>query len=227
MSKCTIKADDFRGTSSKKWRDFLNLCRREKVPVSLGFIGNKIAGGQTPDSGLVRKATRKDVEIWNHGLLHWKDDQTSTTEFCGPSAEDQLHSIQECQRLCQETFGFRPDCFGPPFNAFDVNTLRALSEIPEIRRVYDLPCSPGHTTIPKSLYINCDGADSGRRFNLQRARKQSAAYMVRRSPFVIQIHPGNHWEESCLDKFCTFVRHVKASGYKFVLSDKLLGGRSK
>lgn len=225
MTRCTIKADDFRGVRSDQWNAFLNVCRQEKIPVAVGFIANGLAGGKRPDERLIRKVTRRNVEIWNHGWRHWFDESTDTAEFYGSTLEDQVAALKTCQDVCEAEFGYRPSCFGPPFNRFDVNTMRAVTEFPEIDRVFDIPYLPGRQSIPHHYYINCDAADSQRRFNLERAFKHSTTFIVRRSPFVIQIHPGNHWERNCLENFRHFVRYVKASGYSFSLPRDLFRAR--
>lgn len=222
MNKCLVKADDFYATSSQQWRSFLRLCRDEKIPVTLGFIGKHIHQGRDPDSGLVRLAKNGRNEVWNHGLHHWRNEANGTAEFCGPAYEDQREAIGTCQTIAETVFGARPAMFGPPFNAYDTNTLKAVADYPEIELAYDFACHPTIPTIPKHYYVSCDVADSGRRFNPDRAREQSRPFMLRGSPFVIQIHPGNHWTEGCLDKFKTFTRFVRASGYRFVKPRGLL-----
>lgn len=222
MSRCTIKADDFYATKSEKWRQFLLLCNSESIPASLGFIAKQIRNGKEPHPPLVRQACRQRFTLWNHGLRHWQEHDTGRSEFLGPSVEEQLSAINGCQEIAESVFGERPRLFGPPFNAYDANTIEALSRSPEIEMTYDLAWHPKKPAIPKHYFVSCDVGDSGRRFDPERARKQSADFIARRSPFVIQIHPGNHWEEDCFERFRTFVRSVRASGYRFVPPHRLL-----
>lgn len=225
MSRCVIKADDFYATQSDRWLQFLLLCKQEGVPASLGFIAKRLRNGKTPHPRLVRLAKQPRFEVWNHGTEHWKDYTSGRSEFFGPAVADQVASIERCQVLCEQVFGHRPKLFGPPFNAYDANTLRALRQFPELEWLYDIAWLDGKTTLPKHYFVSCDVADSGRRFNPERARKQSADFMIRRSPFVIQIHPGNHWTDECFVNFQIFLRYIQASGYRFVLPGRLFASK--
>lgn len=222
MPKCLVKADDFYASSSSRWRAFLELCEDERLPVSLGFIGKHLHQGREPDKKLVRMARHPRNEVWNHGLNHWRQEETGRAEFLGEPIGNQIDSIGMCQELAEATFSVRPRCFGPPFNSYDVNTLKAISRFDEMDLAFDFACHPSLSTIPKHYYVSCDVADSGRRFNPDRAVRQGTSFMLRRSPFVIQIHPGNHWTAECLQSFRVFIRFVRASGYRFVLSHRLL-----
>lgn len=79
----------------------------------------------------------------------------------------------------------------------------------------------GTATIPKACYVECEGAANERRFGLERAIERARPFMSRRVDFVLQIHPGNHWEEECIGRFEVFVRYVRASGYRFGLTEHL------
>lgn len=221
MPRCNIKADDFRGISSEAWQRFVNLCVEENIPASIGFIAKSLQNGKKVDVDLVQKVIEGPFELWNHGLHHAKEKDTEFTEFFGRSFDEQVNSLVGCQDVCEHVFAFRPSLFGPPFNKYDVNTIRALESIPDLSATYDIPYVPGMKTFPGAYFVECEGPASGRKFNHKQAIERADDYMRHNSPFILQIHPGNHWAPECLDSFVAFVRYVEGKGYQFVLSDDL------
>lgn len=221
MSRCTIKADDFRGIPSEAWQRFIDRCDKEDIPASIGFIAKNVYNGKSVDPDLIKGVNKGPFEVWNHGLHHSKDKNGQTTEFFGRSYNDQVTSLTGCQDICEDIFGFRPCLFGPPFNQYDVNTIRALESVPELSAAYDIPYVPGMKTLPGSYFVQCEGPASGRKFNHKQATERADHYIRHESPFILQIHPGNHWTPDCLDAFSDFVRYVRRKGYQFVLSDDL------
>src|SRR5690606_23859550 len=108
--------------------------------------------------------------------------------------------------------------FGPPFNRFDVNTVRAIEEMREFDLSYDLGYSTKVRSIPKSYFVECEGPANGRRFGFDALLRKTESLILNRVPFVLQIHPGNHWENSCVDKFVEYISYARACGYKTVLT---------
>ncbi|MGI9395630.1 MAG: polysaccharide deacetylase family protein [Boseongicola sp.] len=218
MTNLVIKADDLRAEVAESWWNFLRVCVDQDIPASLGFISGKVQAEST-DQSLVQLLHQGQFEIWNHGASHSRDEHAGTTEFFGRALEDQVTAIRTCQNACEKLFGHRPSLFGPPFNLFDCNTLRALNEFPEISCLFDIPYLPNRKSIPKAYFVECEGPANLRVFEYNKAIKDSEKYLVHRVPFVLQIHPGNHWTDDCLVRFVTFVRVVQASGYRIVLAN--------
>ena len=219
MSKVHIKADDFRFNNAKKWESFLDACAQEGVPVGVGVIARNLIDKGIP--GSVRSRLKmKNVEVWNHGDRHWREEDTA--EFLGPSVEEQVKAIKACQKACRKVIGIRPKWFGAPFNLYDANTIDALKKFPGICGTYDIPWHPDIKSLPSYLNITCDVPDTGRKFGLDRAMKLSRPFIRRRQPLIVQVHPGNHWEDACIGRFRTYVKWMKASGYEFVFADDLM-----
>lgn len=214
MAKIVIKADDFRGTKNAGWKRFILFCIENDMPATLGFIGVNVGEGEAVDEELVSLIKRPEIEIWNHSYLHEKDDN-GNTDFCGPSMDDQLKSILKTQAVASRALDITPKGFGPPFNKYDSNTLKALSQADCFDYAFDIGYASGMKTIPKALFAECEGPKNGRKFGLEAAIKNSRKFIMRRVDFVLQIHPGNHWEESCIEQFSNYVRYARASGYEF------------
>ncbi|MGI9391653.1 MAG: polysaccharide deacetylase family protein [Boseongicola sp.] len=219
MTRLLIKADDLRAEVTDRWWNFLRVCVDRDISASLGFISGRIPA-ETIDQGLVELLRQGQFEIWNHGASHSRNEQTNKTEFCGRDFEDQVAAIRTCQNACEKLFGHRPSLFGPPFNQFDRHTLRALKEFPEIRCLFDIPHMRDRKAIPKSYFVECEGPASLRAFDYDKAIRDSEKFLVRRVPFVLQIHPGNHWTDDCLVRFVAFANVVQASGYHIVLANE-------
>lgn len=220
MANCVIKADDFRGLASERWRKFFDHCELFEVPVAVGVIAREIAEGGSVDSGLISALHDGPYEVFNHGLMHSKDDPLGTTEFFGTPFDSQLHSLQHSQEVLGELFGRPPRIFGPPFNLFDANTLRALHTLCEIEILFDIPFLPKKLTIPKAYYVECEGPFSGRQFAVEVAKERGKTFTSAQRPFVLQIHPGNAWTCDCVTRFAEYVRYLQGCGYEFVLPDQ-------
>lgn len=214
MPKIIIKADDFRGTENAGWERFLRFCIENNIPATLGFIGVNLGEGEAVDEELVSLVASPGIEIWNHSYFHGKD-KNGNTDFCGQSLEYQLDSLLKTQAVATRVFDITPKGFGPPFNKFDANTLKALSQADCFEYAFDVGYVSGLKTIPKALFAECEGPKNGRKFGLEAAKNNSRKFMKRRVNFVLQIHPGNHWEESCIEQFEHYVRYARASGYEF------------
>ncbi len=214
MAKIIIKADDFRATSNDRWLRFALCCVEHNLPAAVGFIAGDVGGGAPADEELLCLMKQPRFDIWNHSYVHERD-QYGNTDFCGPTMEEQLANIVKTQSVASELLGTAPKGFGPPYNKFDCNTLKALEKVDCFEYAFDIGYLSGLRSIPKALFAECEGPKNGRKFGLEAAINNSKKFMLRRVDFVLQIHPGNHWEEDCIRQFSHYVRYAKASGYEF------------
>ena len=219
MTRLTIKADDLTADVNERWLCFLRICTTHAIPASLGFIAGQETT-QTVDRGFLDILQQGQFEIWNHGALHDRDEQSGTAEFFGRDLDAQITAIRTCQNVCETIFGHRPQLFGPPFNLFDSITLRALDEFPEIRCLFDIPYLRDRKTIPKAYYVEREIPAGGRTFDYDIALRDSEKFLVHRVPFVLQIHPGNYWTKECPARFVAFVKVIQACGYRIVLTNE-------
>ena len=220
MPKVVIKADDLRATENERWQRFVDCCVDNDVPATLGFIAGDADGGAPVDAALLGSLDRPLFEIWNHSYLHdtYGDGKT---DFSGRTFEEQLEDLRRTQRVASELFGRAPRAFGPSFNKYDVNTLKAIVAAGCFEFAYDVGYLKGLRTVSKASYVECEGPANGRLFGLDRALQRARPFMLKRADFVLQVHPGNHWEPGCIERFETFVRHLRASGYEFGLTEHL------
>lgn len=214
MAKIIIKADDLRATSNERWTRFANLCIDLDIPATVGFIAGDVGSGLPVDDELVSLMKQPRFQIWNHSYDH-RIEKNGSTDFYGAALDKQLGNITKTQAIASNLFGEAPRGFGAPYNKYDANTLKVLNMVDCFDFAFDVCYLPGLKTIPKALYVECEGPMNGRTFGLELAIKKSQAFMLRRLNFVLQIHPGNHWGEDCIDRFGEYVRYAKASGYEF------------
>lgn len=214
MAKVLIKADDFRADDNDRWARFLEWCVSRQLPVAIGFIGSDVDRSGAADETALRLAGGPGIEVWNHGYGHERGADGSS-DFYGRSVDQQRSDMERTQALALELFGYHPNLFGPPFNRFDLNTLRAIKQIGCFSHSFDIGYLAGVTSFPRALYVECEGPANGRRFGLDRALERSESFMRRGASFVLQIHPGNHWEPQCLENLEQYVQTVGARGYSF------------
>jgi hypothetical protein len=159
------------------------------------------------------------LHIWNHGFTHLGDRKTGTSEFQGPSAEDQARTIRKTQDRVEELCGVRMDAFGAPFNWTDHNTVAALQEFDEIRYAFYTPYVPGKVTFHHELFVTCEPFEgevkpgAKRRFALDQALARSKHFRALNRSFVLQIHP-NRWVDGSLEDFGTFIETLSREGYQ-------------
>lgn len=215
MRRLLIKADDFRTFPSIRWLNFIRFCIDRSLPITAGLIGKSLESNRVCKELIKLVYSSKNIELWNHGYEHngWPGEK-HVSEFFRVPENDQYEALAKTQYLAREVLGVQLRAFGPPFNKFDSKSLRAVGQFSEIEYLFDVGFCPGFKTIPSSFYVECDGRAAGNKFNYELAQKRAKPFLERNGCFVLQIHPGNHWDEQSLVEFGRFIDYCEREGVK-------------
>ena len=219
-----IKADDVRG-GTENWDRFFAVSKERNVKVAAGVICNSLTGNQTEYFEWLRvHATSGQVEFWNHGWDHrrWQGDgDRQVSEFSGSGYEHQKTHFEESQELMARVLGTPPVTFGPPFNAFDQDTVRVMSENDELQAFFTY--SSAHfkkklhrlentLLVPMKLRGEHNGA--GRpdfeAFKTTYFKQKDVSFTA------IQFHPNAFGEEH-FDEYARILDFLISEGWVFML----------
>lgn len=137
-----FRYDDYSSESSiLVEKEILNTIEKNKISCSFGVIpfaidsANISATRPTPLSNTKIEMIRDfvssgTIEICQHGYMH----ESITTsepksEFQGLSYENQIRLISSGKQKLESIFEISVKTFIPPWNTYDINTLRALSKL--------------------------------------------------------------------------------------------------
>ncbi len=117
----------------------IDIFREHNVSLTFGVIPFKCAGSTrdtspqdlvslTVEKGdLLRKVVEEGiVDIALHGYSHQMREYETWTEFTGMDYARQLDKLSKGKKLLEEMIGTTVTTFIPPYNTYDLNTLKAL-----------------------------------------------------------------------------------------------------
>jgi len=125
---------------SKRWVEeiVIEACSRRKIPLTCAVIPAKNCHGaevnfSVEQAKLFREAVNSaNVEVALHGRLHCdagKGVGGRPSEFEGIPLPTQMQWIATGRDLLQDALNCRVRGFVPPWNGYDVNTIRALTNL--------------------------------------------------------------------------------------------------
>ncbi|MCH6256178.1 polysaccharide deacetylase family protein [Puniceicoccaceae bacterium K14] len=138
MKIAIIKADDIKGVDERFLR-FIETSKNLGIKVSCGIICESL---ENPKKEYVEwmLAEQKQgfVEFWNHGWDHkrWNENEETISEFGGSGYAHQKEHFVDSQNAIKRILGQSPISFGSPYNAFDADTKRVISEDESIRLLF-------------------------------------------------------------------------------------------
>lgn len=217
-----IKADDVRGLNGK-WERFIKLSQERGANPSLGIILNSL---EKPDAAyeawLKKTAETGNVEFWNHGWDHkqWDDAGTKRSEFGNSGYEHQKTALEKSQAAALRVFGKPIVAFGSGYNAMDMDTSKALNEVPELQLIFTYPGTQpsralkGKVLLPMSLRGEHDGTGKP---NFAKFKEDYTKKNNDKLTFAaVQFHPMGFSEQGFAD-FAAIVDFLKAEGWTFLL----------
>lgn len=121
----------------------LDLFEKKKVGITFGVVPFVCAGDQRNPAAqgfiplprekaelLRAKLSAGFLDIALHGYSHQTNDVTGDpSEFAGLDYAVQAEKLKEGKRFLEEVTGHPVECFIPPWNSYDLNTVRALEEV--------------------------------------------------------------------------------------------------
>lgn len=226
MPAVILKADDLRlERITDRWKRFLRYCKEEGVFCNAGVISGRSVDVKEAQIANIREVLNslgmnRAWALWNHGFEHERRESPGTSDFRGVPLAQQIRSLRRSQETVERIAGVRPDAFGPPFNAWDHNTIVALQHFPEIRNVFYVPYVPGKICYGSELFVEAEPflgevkPGAKRAFSLEEAKRKSERFLNIDRSFVLQVHP-NSWRKPALDAFSGFVDYMRKAGYIF------------
>jgi hypothetical protein len=116
--------------------EVIRVFKKHGLPLSLGVIpfSEDQRGRDKVDSGYIDQlrtsVNNGELEIVLHGFSHTKNTHsTLKTEFAGRTLPDQMSMLQRGQDYLQNKFQVPVHFFAPPWNTYDINTLKALQTL--------------------------------------------------------------------------------------------------
>lgn len=227
-----IKADDLRYRPNEAvfghgWNRFLEIAEAKGIKTSIGIICDSLNQEAPEYFDKIRSLHDSgQVEFWNHGYTHGRDQKTGVCEFRGAGFEAQLDTLTRSQALAVAKLGFPFTSFGSPYNANDADTVRALREVPELTSwmygVEGADLLPGQVVLARG--INLEQPVHHPNFE---ALKRDFLQEPDRPYYLLQAHPGG-WDAARFEQFEKVVDFLLAQGAVFLtpteLRNRLLEG---
>lgn len=126
-----FRFDDYSSGSPTEFElKLLNSFKNFNAPVTFGVIPHRLSPMK---AAILRENVKSGVlEVALHGYTH-QSFRTKTngdfSEFSGRDYDSQLQIITAGKNLLEEMLGIQISTFIPPWNSYDINTLRVLEKI--------------------------------------------------------------------------------------------------
>lgn len=221
--KFIVKADDFSpGPGQQQWSALFEFAIERGLPLSMGLIGKPtqqaLASGSDLPASLRVLIERQEIEVWNHGWVHRRD------EFTRCDFWQQLDHIERTQRVLREV-GIDNSIFGAPYNVTDAVTPLACAAHPDIRLAYDVE---EHGPVRSARDIaRCPIENRQIGFDVDpRQFQRNLARLVEKETEVaiIQIHPWR-WSSVSVKAFASVVDRIHNDGHELVTLSQWFAGR--
>lgn len=216
--KIILKLDDFGANSSFSCAPALDYLITKEVKASLGVIAERLSINALEVYGKYINAVNSNgqhlFEIWNHGLVHSKNNPPNNNpEFKGTSYAFQKSHFRQSSDLVFQRLGVKMHSFGAPYNANDQTTNDVLNELDEYKVV--MFANPQiKNVLNLNNRVNMEKGTGGvdyQYFLFQyRAKKDSYQYMV------LQGHPMQ-WDARRITEFKNIIDFLINEGCEFVL----------
>lgn len=220
-----IKADDLvyqkDGTVfGAGWNRFIEIAHEKGIKTSIGIICNSLDDGTSEYFERIRALHDSgEVEFWNHGYTHSRDQDTGTSEFKGAGFEAQLETLTRGQALAVEKLGFPFTSFGSPYNHKDANTIKALREVPELTSwLYgdeQAELLPGQVVLAR--WVNLEQPVHHPNFE---AFKREFLQNPDRPYYLLQGHPGG-WDTARFEQFSQIIDFLQQREAMFLTPTEL------
>jgi len=136
-----FRYDDFSSISNTDFESkIFEVFRSHNMPITVGVIPFSVSEvGYDPRSQqlielspekitLLKKYSEQElVDVALHGFAHQVTSTDQRTEFAGVPIESQEEKLFTGKKFLEKSLGTPIDTFIPPWNSYDLNTLKALS----------------------------------------------------------------------------------------------------
>lgn len=219
-----LKADDLlpqlndaANVVSPGWQRFFAYVEKEKIAADAGVIGKYLIHPHPDYVRLLKALAVSDrFELFDHGFTHREVRSASGAEqpeFQRLSLSGQLAHLRATQGLVAKLTGVHMEAFGAPFNAWNEDTVKALTQIPEIKTWFFGPKSG--PTAGKLVLLRVMDAEYPTLHPVYDAFVKN--YRPKPLFLVLQIHPRG-WTVAELGQFEKMVSFLEARHACFVTS---------
>jgi hypothetical protein len=138
LTKRVLRRQIRHDSARSRWERFISLIEDKQVKAGLGLICDFLEAGDPSFIRCARAVAKSPrFEIWHHGWDHQRRgctaDGTPVCEFKHTPFDYQLEHLRRGCVLAQSMLEISLRSFGAPENAFDANTVTALSKVDEIK----------------------------------------------------------------------------------------------
>lgn len=129
-----IKCDDFYKITENVIR-LDQISNKYNIKISWGIIGSAIKNKSAFD--FIRNKNKENYHFFNHGFTHAvRHSKNQNIYEFQDDFEKQIQYIGKTQEIIKKECSIKLDCFGAPFNHFNLTTSVALKKFPEIKYWY-------------------------------------------------------------------------------------------
>ncbi len=212
-----VKADDVR-CITPQWDRFFALSIEKGVKVSAGIICSTLQYNNKKYFAWLKKyGDSGSVEFWNHGWDHkrWTTSENKkVSEFGGSGYEHQKKHFDDSQKLMKQVLGVATVAFGPPYNAFDDDTIKVINEDAEMRLFFCYRDEKLQQKVMALVSIRGENDGVGKP-NFEKF-KAEYSFHKNKSFAAIQFHP-NGFRDEHFDEYAKIVDFLLAEGWTFML----------
>ncbi len=218
-----IKADDFRGIT-QPWENYIEVSRRLGIKFTIGIICESVIGKDDVSAWLKTQLSKGDVEFWNHGWDHkkWTVANAPVNEFFHSGLEHQREHLNKSQEALLNLLSVPCVSLGTPYNGRDQDTLKVLSEHPEIK-IFFLHFKKGDIEPdPNIQYLDIISESDGTgKPNATKFKATWEKLVDKSEPISLQFH-ANQFGPEQLAEYEAIVKYLQTLDCLFILPKELL-----
>jgi len=189
-----IRADDMTGRSPG-WDRFLSSSRKLGIKVAIGIICDSLQSDHDGYYTWLRDLQQSgEGDTLIHGWDHQKlpsDGLHTVSEFRDSGYDYQRKHLADSQALMLKVLGRPAVALGTPWNDFDRDTIRVVSQDPDVRLFFahQTGLFDGHTAVMRILAIPNDGTGKP---NFEKFKAFYDAHQDRFGAVAFQFHPAGY-----------------------------------
>ena len=222
-----LKLDDMTyQPSNDNWQRCLDLLAKNKIKCAVGIIGFSLEKDHPEYFKWIKEQHESGmIEFWCHGYRNRKSSDKSG-EF-EESYESQKETLEKCQNLAKAKLGFTFKSFGPHWSGVNADTVRAISEIPEITTwMYGDPKDAGKSK--KYIYPRYLGLEYKTFLpDVEKFKESYNKLFKKHECLVLQGHPMAWGKNERWENFVAIIEFLKSQNCEFMTPSEYYEQRVK
>jgi len=205
---------------SPRWQRVTDFLDASGLKGSYGIIGYSLEQDNEAYFDWIRNLNKRGfIEFWNHGYRDRKAED-KTGEFEGSYAE-QKAALEQTQKLAREKLRIDLKAFGPHWSGTNENTVKALTELPEITSWFYGPADARQFVFERVLTLESPTFVPD--FEKFKSRYEQVAQD--KKCLALQGHP-NAWDDARWEGFAKIVNYLRSRGCVFITPSQYLATQS-